>query len=258
MAHEYGERVYNGESTGNKLFQGQSAPYGAEILYRLTAANTGPVKVVIQDAMGDTVRTLNGPGAVGINRVVWDFRGKTPTPEKLSPAGVRDSIATARKAVIALDSIEKEGTVPKAMLDRVRAALSSPEGLQGFATQMFAQLGGGGAGGGTAGGAPRFNERPAEAVPAAGGRRGAAPAAAEGAGEGAAPPDQNQLFGIFRALGGNLGGGGGRRGATGALVSTGDYLVTVTIGGQAQRTLLRVERVSGSGSIGGFFEDDHR
>jgi hypothetical protein len=213
---------------------------------------------VIQDAMGDTVRTLNGPGAVGINRVIWDFRGKPPVPEKLSPAGVRDSIATARKAVIALDSIEKEGTVPKPLLDRVRAAMNSPEGLQGFATQMFAQFAGGG-GGGAFGGAARFNERPAEAAPAAGGRRGAA-APAEGAGEGAAPPDQNQLFSLFRALGGNIGGGGGggRRGGGGALVNTGDYLVTVTIGGQAQKTLLRVERVSGSGAVGGFFEEDDR
>jgi photosystem II stability/assembly factor-like uncharacterized protein len=257
VAHQYGGRPYNGESTGNKLFQGQSAQYGAEILYRLTAANTGPVKVVIQNAMGDTVQTLNGPGAVGINRVMWDFRGKAPPAEKLSPAGVRDSIATARKSVIALDSIEKEGTVPKAMLDRVRAAMNSPEGLTGFATQMFAQFAGGG-GGGAFGGAPRFNERPAETSPAPGGRRGA-PAPAEGAGEGAAPPDQNQLFGIFRALGGTFGGGGGRRGGGGgSLVNTGDYLVTITIGGQAQKTLLRVERVSGSGAIGGFFEEDDR
>jgi hypothetical protein len=51
-------------------------------------------------------------------------------------------------------------------------------------------------------------------------------------------------------------GGGGRRGGGGGLVGTGDYLVSITVGGQTLKQVLHVERVSG-GSGGGFpFQDD--
>ena len=52
-------------------------------------------------------------------------------------------------------------------------------------------------------------------------------------------------------------GGGGRRGGGGApLVGTGDYLVSITIGGQTMKQVLHVERVSG-GAGGGFpFNED--
>jgi hypothetical protein len=41
-------------------------------------------------------------------------------------------------------------------------------------------------------------------------------------------------------------------------VTSGDYLVTVTFGGQTQRQVLRVERVSGSGgeSVAAAIQDD--
>ena len=121
-----------------------SPAYGAEITYKLATANPGQVRIVIQDASGDTLRTLNGPGSAGINRMTWDFRGKVPPSPKLSPAEVRDSISSVRKVIAALDSIEKEGTIAKPVLDRMRQGLTgSADAMQ----QMITQLGGFGGGG---------------------------------------------------------------------------------------------------------------
>ena len=78
-------------------------------------------------------------------------------------------------------------------------------------------------------------------------------------------PDQAQLMSVLQAAAGGRGaggmaalfGGGGRRGGGGApLVGTGDYLVSITIGGQTMKQVLHVERVSG-GAGGGFpFQDE--
>jgi hypothetical protein len=265
-AFQWGEKPYGGESVGQKLFQVPSAQYGAEIVYKLASAIAGQVKVVIQDASGDTLRTLNGTGNVGINRVTWDFRGKAPPSPKLSPAGLRDSINNVRKIIVALDSIEKEGTMPKPILDRVRQGLTGgPDAMQAM-VQQFAAFGGGG--GGLGGQAGRWQDRPGETTPQApgAGGRGGGNRPQPGAGEsGGAAPDQNQLMGIFQAIGGRgaggmaaMFGGGGRRGGGGApLVGTGDYLVSITVGGQTLKQVLHVERVSG-GEGGGFPFDDGR
>jgi photosystem II stability/assembly factor-like uncharacterized protein len=55
---------------------GQNPPYGASINYYLKTAPSGDVKINIEDAQGQTVRTLSGTKAVGINRVTWDLRGE--------------------------------------------------------------------------------------------------------------------------------------------------------------------------------------
>jgi len=229
----------------------------------------GQVKVIVQDARGDTLAALSGPGRAGIQRVVWNYRGKAPPSIALSPAGLRDSVANARKLTTLLDSVEKEGTLPKSTLDRIRAVMASGEGLQG----LFA----GGFGGGFGGGRGGFQERPGENMtPArgagAGGGRGAgAPAAAvppaaapatsaPGAIPGAEAPLDPQS--IFAALGGGGRGsalaimfGGGGRGGQPPVVGTGDYLVSITINGQTQKQLLHVERASGTGGGGSGFEE---
>ena len=266
-AFQWGEKPFGGESVGQKLFQVPSAQYGAEIVYKLATANAGQVKVVIQDASGDTLRTLNGAGAAGINRVTWDFRGKAPPSPKLTPAEVRDSINNIRKIIVALDSIEKEGTMPKPILDRVRTGLTGgPDAMQAMITQ-FAAFGGGGGGfgGGQAG---RWQDRPGEtpaAAPGAGGPGRGGNRPAPGAGEsGGAAPDQNQLMSVFQAIGGRgaggmaaMFGGGGRRGGGGApFVGTGDYLVSITVGAQTMKQVLHVERISGGGGGGFPFDDD--
>ncbi|MEK7239497.1 MAG: hypothetical protein AAB224_02850 [Gemmatimonadota bacterium] len=260
-AFQWGEKPFNGESVGNRVFQVPSPTYGAEITYRLATANPGQVRIVIQDASGDTLRTLNGPGSAGINRMTWDFRGKAPPSPRLSPAEVRDSTSNVLRVIAALDSIEKEGTIAKPMLDRMR------QGLTGGADtmqQMITQLGGfgGGGGGGFGGQAGRWQDRPGETpAGAGGGGRGPGGGAAGGAG---AAPDMNQLFGVMQAALGRAGmnqlfGGGGRRGGGATpLVGTGDYLVSITVGGQTLKQVLRVERVSGGAGTGFPFQDEER
>jgi photosystem II stability/assembly factor-like uncharacterized protein len=274
-AFQWGERAFDGQSVGQKLFEAQSPTYGAEIVYRVTQPVTGQVKVIVQDARGDTLATLNGPGRAGIQRVVWNYRGKAPPSIALSPAGVRDSIINARKLATLLDSVEKEGTLPKSTVDRIRAVMASGEGIQALFPGGF---GGGGGGGFGRGG---FQERPGENMtPAAGARgagagggrgsvvpAGAVPAGAvpAGAAAGGAPGAEAPLDAqaIFTALGGGgrgsalalIFGGGGGRGGPPPVVGTGDYLVSITINGQTQKQLLHVERASGTGGGGGGFED---
>jgi photosystem II stability/assembly factor-like uncharacterized protein len=55
---------------------GQNPPYGAAISYYLKAPPSGEVKLLIQNAQGQTVRTITGTKNVGINRVTWDLRGE--------------------------------------------------------------------------------------------------------------------------------------------------------------------------------------
>ncbi|HXM33990.1 MAG TPA: hypothetical protein VN920_02270, partial [Pyrinomonadaceae bacterium] len=55
---------------------GQNPPYGASIDYYLKSAPSGDVKIRIEDAKGQTVRTLTGTKNVGLNRVTWDLRGE--------------------------------------------------------------------------------------------------------------------------------------------------------------------------------------
>ncbi|MCU1268219.1 MAG: glycosyl hydrolase, repeat-containing protein [Acidobacteria bacterium] len=67
---------------------GQNPPYGAAISYYLKAAPSGDVKIRIEDAKGQTVRTINGTKNAGLNRVTWDLRGEPSKEMRLrtSPA----------------------------------------------------------------------------------------------------------------------------------------------------------------------------
>lgn len=67
---------------------GQNPPYGAAISYFLKAVPGGDVKLRIEDAKGQTVRTINGTKNVGLNRVTWDLRGEPSKEMRLrtSPA----------------------------------------------------------------------------------------------------------------------------------------------------------------------------
>lgn len=252
-AFQYGEPPVGGESTGNMLFQVPSPTYGADIWYRTTKAG-GPTRVVIQDAKGDTVQTLTGPGGAGLHRVTWNFNGRAAPRAALKGAALRDSILQSRKTAAALDSIEKAGTVPKPALDMIRRNIEGGmAGMQNMA-RAFGFAGGGGGGGGFGGGQPgRWNERPAEQAAPAGGQggRGAAPAAG---GQQMMGIDQSDLFNIMRALGVTGGGGGGFGGAGIPIAEPGDYLVSMTVDGQTHKQVLRVERRAGGASSGFPFE----
>jgi hypothetical protein len=249
-AYQWGEPPVEGRDGGNKRFDAPSPPYGADIWYRTSKPGLGAVRLVLQDASGDTLRTLTGPSGVGLHRVSWNFRGKEPARVALTPSELRDSIKTAKAVDSALTALEKDGKFTKAQLDQVRGMIARPAAMMGMVEQMFA----GGAGGG------RYQERPGETPARAAGGAARGPGGAGGAGEGG--PDMNMMQEIFGALRGipgvNLGfGGGGRRGGGQApLVAPGDYKVSVTIDGKTHVQTVRVERTSGTGGSSLGFEDE--
>ena len=296
-AFEYGQGPAIGASSngeGQKFFNAPSPAYGADIVYRVgggagaasvqagnasdangSTPNGGrggraprdQAKIVITDARGDTVRTLNGPATAGLHRVTWDFRGKAPARAPLTISQRRDSIVQANRTNFVFDSLEKAGTMPKAQLDRIRQMIAS--GNPGFGR------GGGGGRGGPGGG---WTARPGEGNIVGGGRGARGGAAAGGEGTQAAGeeniqdllesfPGGAQEFGeLLRPPGqrGGRGGGGfgglfgfgGGRGNQAPVVNTGDYLVTLQVGGRTYKQVLRVERMSGGDDSGFNFGSD--
>ncbi len=70
---------------GEKPFAGPNPPYGALISYALKQAPKEKVVITVLDGKGKVVRTFDGTGNAGINRVHWDLRYSTPlepTPEQ--------------------------------------------------------------------------------------------------------------------------------------------------------------------------------
>lgn len=67
-------------STANDPTVGQNPEYGASINYWLKSEPSGDVTITIQQPGGQTVRTLRGSKAAGVNRVHWDLRNE-PTKE---------------------------------------------------------------------------------------------------------------------------------------------------------------------------------
>jgi hypothetical protein len=143
---------------GNKYFLAPNPSFGAELVYRLTSgAPRDSARIVVTNVRGDTVRTITGPGGPGVHRVYWDLRTR---PRPLGPAGVRDSINTARAR--------------RQREDSVRAARGADTTARGADTTVG---GGGGTGRGRGGVPGELNLRPAEgpiggAAPAGGGEGG--------------------------------------------------------------------------------------
>jgi hypothetical protein len=69
------------------------------------------------------------------------------------------------------------------------------------------------------------------------------------------PPGQRGGRGGGGGFGGLFGFGGGRGGQA-PVVNTGDYLVTLQIGGRTYKQVLRVERMSGGEDTGFNFENE--
>ena len=67
---------------------GQNPTYGASINYYLKSAPGGEIKIRIENASGQIVRTLTGTKTAGVNRVYWDLRGEQTKEVRLrtSPA----------------------------------------------------------------------------------------------------------------------------------------------------------------------------
>ena len=238
--------------------------------------------ILISDAAGDTVAVVNGPASPGLHKVYWNFRGRAaPVRVALGPSQLRDSTNLARRITAVFDSVGRAGTVPQASLDRMKNAL-----LSGNVGGAGGRGGGGGGGGGrgAAGPAPAWVDRPGEGTEIIGGRgragggggggggggagaadpfaefpggaealaillrpRGAPPFAGRGGGAGEIGQRLSALTG--GGGGGGRGGGGGGGFGGGPLAPSGDYLVTLTVGGQSYRQKLRVERLEGFGEV---------
>ena len=268
-AFQYGQSPLEGQETGHRTFQGISTPYGAEFTYRLAPGVRDSVKFTVTSAGGDTVAIVNGArGSSAINRVYWDFRTRLKSVV-LSPSQKRDSAAYIRRVGFVIDSMGTAGG-DKAALTRIRTQLVSGGG--GF----------GGFGFGPGAASDRFVARPGESplprgvatgrpvsdTGAAAGAPGGAPGVARGGARvgaaGGEPPVDPTLMREVAQLIRQPGSSypvGGRGGRNAPLVGTGDYLVTMTVGGQLQRQTVHVQRMPGLGDdaslgFGGSEDDD--
>lgn len=91
---------------------GENPEYGASINYWLPG-NSGAVSIAIQDAGGNTIRTLSGTRTAGLNRVYWDLRHEQSkqallrtapdgAPEiRVGPDGTRAAPGIGRMAILA-------------------------------------------------------------------------------------------------------------------------------------------------------------
>jgi hypothetical protein len=271
-AFQYGNRPVGGESTGHQFFQAPSAPYGAEIVYRIgpdaelpeaEAPEGGPgqrargappaggppgmrgggqsgqargprVSFSILGPDGEEMTSVTGPGSPGIHRVYWNFRGEAPPEEPKTPAEVQDSIRAVEKMWEAVDELAEEGVMERAQLERIANMM-----LSGNRQGLMGMFSGGGGGGRRDPGT--FNERPGESW--GGGGRGF------GGG----------MMQVFRRMGRAMGGGGmmsGRGGGGQApLAESGEYTVILKLGDQEFRQPLTVEKGPGAGGGGGSFEE---
>ncbi len=228
-AFHFGTSPTGGEFTAQAYFQAGSPTYGANIRYWLGERADEDVEIVIQDAQGETVRTLNGSGRQGLNSTAWNLRGESVALSR-SPSEVRDSIATEVRLTVVVDSLEAAG-VDKEDIDEAVESLRTPAQGGSF------NFGGGGGGGGAVVGSP-WVDRPAEgrATSGGGGGRG-----------GEASLEQD----ILRLVRGDTGGRRRRRGGgtlfptrsePAAMAEPGSYTVILKIGDQTFTQPLQVDR----------------
>jgi len=72
---------------GDNVYYAPNPELNPVITYYVRTAGSGTATVVIKDAAGRTVRTLQGPVAAGLNRVAWDMRMDSPAPSEVTLAG---------------------------------------------------------------------------------------------------------------------------------------------------------------------------
>jgi photosystem II stability/assembly factor-like uncharacterized protein len=266
-AFQWGEAptlLASGNGNAQMFFAVPSPAYGADIWYRIGAGASGSARVIITGAAGDTLANLSAVGTPGVHTVTWNFRAPAPpvAAVPLSPSEKRDSVIKATRVPVVLDSLTKAGYDSTA-LARVKQLLNPTPGA--------GPGGRGGAGGGGGGQAGRtgiscerpltqwetFCARPGEGSMA---RSGTAPepaAAFQRGPESAAVRTVFDLIGLKMPApaGRGFGGFGG-----GSEAGSGSYLVTLKVGDNTYKQLLRIERVSGSGTAAGFpfGQDDER
>ena len=135
-----------------------SAPYGAEIVYRVgsvqraqPAGSTPPpndaanlaatvggaapapaqgtgaqrpgatqARIIILNANSDTMATLTGPVTVGVHRVTWGLFPRPVNTNTLSPSQKRDSVLRVRRVEFVFDSLSKAGTGADTVLNQIK------------------------------------------------------------------------------------------------------------------------------------------
>ncbi len=228
-ALQFGDPPVGGESAGQKIFEGETARYGATLTYYLPeAAADRRMELVVKDSRGTEVATVNGGGSKGFNTAIWNMQGPPPPPVVLSPAARRDSLKTVAMFREVGDSLVEFEGADRAAID---------EAIDGFVSGGGFGRGGFGGGGFGGGGRSGFQDRPGEtpAMASGGGGRGG------GAG---GQTVMRQIFsalqsrGIdFRSLGGRGGGGGGS-----SVVEPGTYTVSMVVDGRTLSVPLTVVR----------------
>ena len=56
------------------MFRAKTPPVGTALRYSINGGGGQSASVVIQNAAGEVVRTLEGPGGAGVHSVWWDLR----------------------------------------------------------------------------------------------------------------------------------------------------------------------------------------
>lgn len=269
----------SGNGNGQLFFSTPSPAYGVPISYRVGAGQSGSARLMITDAVGDTIANLTGPGGPGLHTVVWNYSGTrrvAATTPMVSAAARRDSVLRAVRAPMVLDSLTK-AKYDSTALARVRQLLAPAGGVGAAGGRGGRGAGGGGGRGGADCHMPltqweNFCARPAEAAAGRGGAPADPAAGGEGGGGGrggAIGPESDKVRRVFDIIGIHLPAGGGGRGGFAGFAGfggfggggqftagTGDYLVTLVVGSQTLKQKLHIERVSGAGDSGFPFGGD--
>jgi hypothetical protein len=256
-----------GESMGQKVFQAQSPPFGAEITYFVPKNYTAPApatpaatstrgpnereqqrrapraRIVVLDAKGDTLQSTEGMLTPGLHRVFWNLRKRPEPPRPLSPAEKRDSALLEVRITAVVDSLVKAGVARDTLDTALRAWRQQQRGgtFGGSSTSMATT------GGPLSGALGTLTERPGETTPVAPGARGGGGGGGGGGGFGGIPAGVDAD--VYRTLNTTLrlenrpnlrGGGGGGFGGAVSLVDPGDYTVILKVGDTEQRQTVKV------------------
>ncbi len=199
----------------------------------------GPqASIVVLDAKGDTVQTLNGPATAGLHRVNWNFRPKQ-APQPLSPSERADSLKNVKLMREIADSLVQAGTMDRQMADRVLNMMMS--GDRSALSRMFGGRGGAGRPG-------EWVARPGESYPQPG---------AQARQENPMRDVMQEIFRAARERGMGYSMLRGRRGGGAEAVDAGEYTVVLKIGDKEYRQPLQVIRdPSFTGQSGFGFDEE--
>ena len=266
-ALQWSEPTARGNAEGHSTFETVNPPYGAAISYRLPGAPAdGAVRVTIANSEGQQIAALQGPSTPGLHTVTWNYQipAAPPAPRAMTASMRRDSILREVRAPVVLDSLRRAGYDTVA-IRRASDVLASVQFGGGAGGRGRGGRGGGGGGGGRGGGRgggggplatcerPQTQWDPFCARPGEGAVQGprtnqgpfTSPLVVNGA-------DPKKVLAVFDLIGfsyfnvpeGRAWLGSGNDGPTSGPTTAppGDYVVTLTAGGETMTRRLHIER----------------